>query len=321
MIDLPRVNIAHLPTPVEPLPRLTEHLGGPELWVKRDDQTGLALGGNKTRKLEFLVADAQQKNASTLITAGAAQSNHCRQTAAAAAKFGFECILVLAGGAPDSYSGNLFLDRILGAEIVWMYDEPREVVLQETYRKALREGRQPYLIPYGGSNTLGAASYAQAVLELTGQNLKFGWIIVPSSSGGTQAGMVLGAHLAGFGGKIQGISIDEIAQDLKLRVSGLASDTAALLGVNHIFRPDEILVNDAYLGGGYGVMGKLEREAISLFAQYEGILLDPVYTGRAAGGMVELIRSGYFQPGAKVLFWHTGGAPALFADKYLPELG
>ncbi len=320
MIDLPRVNIAHLPTPIEPLPRLSQHLGGPELWIKRDDQTGLALGGNKTRKLEFLVADALLNKARTLITAGAAQSNHCRQTAAAAARFGFDCILVLAGGPPDRYSGNLVLDQVLGAEIVWMRDAPRELVLQETFEKAYGDGRQPYLIPYGGSNTLGAAAYALAVLELAKQNLNPDWIIVASSSGGTQAGMVLGAQIAGLTSKILGVSIDETAHDLKLRVSGLASETGALLGLNIKFHPDDILVVDDYLGGGYGVISQLERGAISLFAHHEGILLDPVYTGRAAGGIVDMIRSGYFQTGSAVLFWHTGGAPALFADKYLPEL-
>jgi D-cysteine desulfhydrase family pyridoxal phosphate-dependent enzyme len=320
MIDLPRVNIAHLPTPLEQLPRLSEHLGGPELWIKRDDQTGLALGGNKTRKLEYLVADARLNDARTLITAGAAQSNHCRQTAAAAARFGFDCILVLAGSSPEEYSGNLFLDHILGAEIVWMHGKPREGVLQETYDDALRDGRQPYLIPYGGSNTLGATAYAQAVLELAEQNLNPDWIIVPSSSGGTQAGMVLGAQIAGLNSKILGISIDETAHDLRLRVSGLATETGSQLGINIKFHPDDILVIDDYLGGGYGVISQLERGAISLFAHNEGILLDPVYTGRAAGGMMDMIRSGYFQPGSKILFWHTGGAPALFADKYLPKL-
>ncbi len=320
MKELPRVQIAHLPTPVEPLPRLSEHLGGPELWIKRDDQTGLALGGNKTRKLEFLVADARQKDARTLITAGAAQSNHCRQTAAAAAKFGFDCILVLAGEPPERSSGNLFLDQVLGAEIVWMRGEPREAVLRETFEEAMMGGRQPYLIPYGGSNPIGAVAYALAVQELGYQNIRPDWVVFPSSSGGTQAGMVLGAQIAGLDSKILGISIDERANDLKQRVSGLASDAAALLGVNYKFHPDNVLVNDDYLGGGYGVISQLEREAISLFARHEGILLDPVYTGRAAGGMVALIRSSFFPPGSSLLFWHTGGAPALFADKYLPEL-
>jgi D-cysteine desulfhydrase family pyridoxal phosphate-dependent enzyme len=320
MKALPRVRCAHLPTPVEPLPRLSKVLGGPDIWIKRDDQTGLALGGNKARKLEFLVADARQNNASTLITAGAVQSNHCRQTAAAAARFGFDCILVLAGEPAEQYTGNLFLDQILGAEIVWTRGESRDRILLETYEDAQRAGRQPYLIPYGGSNPVGAVSYALAIQELRDQGAQPDWVVVPSSSGWTQAGMVLGARMFGLQCQILGISIDEKAADLRQRVSNLAAETGDRLGEHHQFHADDILVNDEYLGGGYGVMGELEREAIELFAKYEGILLDPVYTGRAAGGMIDLIRAGFYSAGSTILFWHTGGTPALFADKYLPAL-
>lgn len=320
MKSLARLHYAHLPTPIEPMPRITKALGGPDLWIKRDDQTGLALGGNKTRKLEFLVADAREKKARTLVTAGAAQSNHCRQTAAAAAKFGFDCILVLAGEPADQVSGNLFLDHILGAEIVWTRGETREHVLQNTYLDAQNEGRQPYLIPYGGSNPIGAAAYALAMRELKEQGAQPDWIVFPSSSGGTQAGMVLGARMFDLHAQILAISIDEKADDLKQRVAGLATETADFLDEPQEFQAEDILVNDEFLGGGYGVLSDLEREAISLFARYEGILLDPVYTGRAAGGMIKLIQAGYFTAGSTILFWHTGGAPALFADRYLPSL-
>lgn len=312
----PRVRIAHLPTPIEPLPRLSKVLGGPKLLVKRDDQTGLALGGNKTRKLEFLIADAQQGNARTLITAGAIQSNHCRQTAAAAARFGFGCILVLTGEPTIINSGNLFLDRMLGAEIVWANKASRDQVLDETFESSRIAGRFPYLIPYGGSNPIGAASYALAIQELVEQGVQPDWIVVPSSSGGTQAGMILGARMFGFRGQILGISIDEPADELKQRVASIASDSGEVLGEQTVFQADEVKVNDGFLGVGYGEMGDLERDAIDLFARYEGLLLDPVYTGRAAGGLIELIRTGFFPIDSTILFWHTGGTPALFAAKY-----
>lgn len=312
----PRVRIAHLPTPIEPLPRLSKVLGGPKLLVKRDDQTGLALGGNKTRKLEFLIADAQQGNARTLITAGAIQSNHCRQTAAAAARFGFGCILVLTGEPTIINSGNLFLDRMLGAEIVWANKASRDQVLDETFESSRIAGRFPYLIPYGGSNPIGAASYALAIQELVEQGVQPDWIVVPSSSGGTQAGMILGARMFGFRGQILGISIDEPADELKQRVASIASDSGEFLGEQTVFQADEVKVNDGFLGVGYGEMGDLERDAIDLFARYEGLLLDPVYTGRAAGGLIELIRTGFFPIDSTILFWHTGGTPALFAAKY-----
>jgi D-cysteine desulfhydrase family pyridoxal phosphate-dependent enzyme len=316
MKNLPRLNFAHLPTPVEPLERLSARLQGPRLLVKRDDQTGLALGGNKTRKLEYLLAQAQTEGARTLITAGAAQSNHCRQTAAAAARFGFECILVLAGKPPETASGNLLLDHLLGAEIVWANRDERDRVLQDTFGAALAAGRRPYLIPYGGSNAIGASAYALALKELLDQDVRPDWIVFASSSGGTQAGLVLGARLFGYQGNILGISVDERAGDLRLRIAELAGSAAQELGEQVSFTAGEILVKDDYLGGGYGVLGPPEMEAISLFATTEGLLLDPVYTGRAAAGLLDLIRQGLFQAGESVLFWHTGGTPALFADRY-----
>jgi D-cysteine desulfhydrase family pyridoxal phosphate-dependent enzyme len=315
-MELPRISIAHLPTAVEPLPRLTQELGGPRLLVKRDDQTGLAFGGNKTRKLEFLVAEAQKHEACTLITAGAVQSNHCRQTAAAAARFGFDCILILSGERPSQASGNLLLDRILGAQVVWAQPEERDAVLHKTVQEAEVAGRKPYLIPYGGSNAVGATAYAFAMQELLGQGVEPDTIVFPSSSGGTQAGLVTGARLFGFAGHVLGISVDQPAGILQERVAHLAGEVAEILGEDIVFSPDEILVNDDFTGGGYGVMGNVEKEAIQLFARTEGLFLDPVYTGRAAGGLTSLIRNGFFRPGQTVLFWHTGGTPAMFAEKY-----
>ncbi len=313
---LPRLQFAHLPTAVEPMPRLSAALGGPTLWVKRDDQTGLALGGNKTRKLEFLLAEAQAHGAKTLITAGAVQSNHCRQTAAAAASAGMSCILVLAGEPAGSASGNILLDQLLGAEIVWAGNRGRDEVLQETFRSAQDAGREPYLIPYGGSSPTGAAAYVYAIQELLEQGQQPDWIIFASSSGGTQAGMALGARLFGYQGRVLGISVDEQAAVLQARVAALATATAEHLGVDERFTPEQILVNADYLGQGYGWMGEAEQEAIRLFARTEGLLLDPVYTGRAGAGLIDLIRRGELRRGENVLFWHTGGTPALFAERY-----
>ncbi len=313
----PRVFIAHLPTPLEPLPRLTAELGGPQLWVKRDDQTGLATGGNKTRKLEFLVAQALAQGADTLITCGAAQSNHARQTAAAAAKFGLSCTLVLRGQEPPQPQGNLLLDRWLGAEVVWAGDAPLMEQLEEVAEGLRGAGRHPYVVPYGGSNPVGATGYVAAMEELLAQcareGLHFDHIVLASSSGGTQAGLVVGARARGYTGRILGISVDPQADALKRTLAGLATATAEHLGLRLSFAPEDFDVNDRYLGGGYGVVGELEREAIRLAARTEGLLLDPVYTGRAFGGLLDLIRQGAFSPEERVLFWHTGGTAGLFA--------
>ncbi|MFQ5578771.1 MAG: D-cysteine desulfhydrase family protein [Anaerolineae bacterium] len=323
--NLPRLRLAHLPTSLEPLPRLSGALGGPEVWVKRDDQTGLAGGGNKTRKLEYLAAAAQAEGCDTLITGGAAQSNHCRQTAAAAARLGLRCALVL-GGHPAEATGNVLLDQLLGAELVWTGDIPRDAMMQATFEREQAAGRKPYLIPYGGSNPIGAAAYAAAVQELAGQladrNLPpFDRIIFASSSGGTHAGLAVGARALNLPTQILGISIDKPEVELTGKiVARLATQTAALLNLNHTFGADDLHANANYLGGGYGVMGTGETEAVNLFAKLEGVLLDPVYTGRAAAGMIDLIQKGVIGTGERVLFWHTGGMPALFAPRYTAQL-
>ncbi len=313
---LPRLKIAHLPTPVENLSRLSTVLGGPRLLVKRDDQTGLAFGGNKTRKLEFLLAEAKANGAKTLLTAGAVQSNHCRQTAAAAARFGFDCILVLAGEPPKKASANYLLDQLLGAEIVWGKWETRHQNLQDVFDQTWKKGKRPYLVPYGGSSPVGAASYAYAIQEVLAQEINPDWVVLASSSGGTQAGMVAGQRIFGFDGKILGISIDETEDDLKSLVASLATEVADRLGRAINFEVGDVLVNDEYAKPGYGVLTEREREAVRLFAKHEGLLLDPVYTGRAAAGMIDLIRNGFFKPEETVLFWHTGGTTTLFAEKY-----
>ena len=315
-----KLNFAHLPTSIEPLSHLSDHLGGPGLFVKRDDQTGLAFGGNKTRKLEYLLADAQNKGSQTLITAGAVQSNHCRQTAAAAKLFGLDCILVLFGDPPQTPDGNNFLYHLLDAEMIHAKREDIPVALDAIFNQAQVEGRKPYQIPYGGSNPIGARGYVHAMHELKQQGLEPDWIVFPSSSGGTQAGMLVGAQQVGYQGKILGISVDEKAGDLANKIADLANKTAQSLVETMNFSPDSILVNDDYLGGGYAVMGKPEIEAIRLFARHQGLMLDPVYTGRAAAGLIDLVRQGFFKPSEEVLFWHTGGTPALFANKYMQQL-
>ena len=321
MNKIHRVNFAHLPTPVEKLSNLSAKLGGPQIYVKRDDATGLALGGNKTRKLEFLVADALDKGAKTLITAGAAQSNHCRQTAAAAAKFGLGCVLVLNGEAPPEMNANLLLDKLFGAEIVWVPErKDRETVQRATFDSLRESSRAPYFVPYGGSSPIGALGYAFAVEETLSQGIDPDYFVFGTSSGGTHAGLVLGSRIFGYRGKVLGISIDESESWLKARVSSLASDASELLGPRIEFKPDEVIANDSYCQAGYGVLTRAEIDAVRLFARTEGLLLDPVYTGRAAAGLIDLVHQGFFRKSESLLFWNTGGQPALFADKYQSRL-
>jgi D-cysteine desulfhydrase family pyridoxal phosphate-dependent enzyme len=320
-ISLPRrFRLAQLPTPIEQCKRLSAHLGGPTIWIKRDDQTGLGLGGNKTRKLEFLVADAIDQGCDTLVTAGAAQSNHCRQTAAAAAKAGLRCELVLGGEGQNPPNGNLLLDRLFGATVHWTGMERRGERMGEVAERLRGEGHAPYLIPYGGSNGVGAAGYVVAMAEMVGQLRSQGMTIdqcvVASSSGGTQAGLVLGKAIARFDGDVIGISIDKGERGLQPfedEMTEIANATAQRLGLDLRCRSSDFDVRYGYLGAGYGVVGELEREAIRLVATLEGILLDPVYTARAMGALIDMIRREEFRSGGNVLFWHTGGAPALFA--------
>lgn len=312
-----RIKFAQLPTPIEAMPRLSKELGGPAIFIKRDDLTGLATGGNKTRKLEFLTADAIAQNCDTLITTGAPQSNHCRQTAAAAAHTGLNCVLVLRGEAPAQTSGNILLDKLLGAEIRWAGDRNTAEVMTEVAQELKGNGRTPYLIPLGGSNVLGATGYVLAMQELAAQmaaeQLEFDFIVFATSSGGTQAGLVLGAEVVGFPGQVLGISVDHLADAVQTQVAALATATATHLGLGTLSVADRVKVNDDYIGEGYAIVSDLEREAIRLTATREGLLLDPVYTGRAMGGLMDLIRWGAFTAEQKVLFWHTGGTAALSA--------
>ena len=318
-----RLPLAFLPTPLHPLDRISHELGGPRLWIKRDDQTGLVTGGNKTRKLEFLVGEALALGCNILLTTGAAQSNHCRQTAAAAVAAGMDCHLVLSGAPIDREEGNLLLDRLLGAAVHWSARETRLAELARLSEELRSSGQRPYTVTYGGSDPVGATGYAVALEELREQALGAGLaldaIVFASSSGGTQAGLIAGSRLLGWDIPLVGISVDEPAERLQSVVSELATRTLALLGGNDAVKPCDVLVEAGYLGGGYGVVGELERQAILRLARTEAILLDPVYTGRAFGGLMDLIARKRFGSGQNVLFWHTGGTPALFA--YGPQLG
>jgi D-cysteine desulfhydrase family pyridoxal phosphate-dependent enzyme len=314
---LPRIQLGQLPTPLEELPRLTRALCGPRLFIKRDDQTGLASGGNKTRKLEFTVAEALRQGADTLITVGGVQSNHCRQTAAAAARCGLRCILVLRGSAPAVRNGNLLLDHLLGAQVVFSGERTREAVAEEIAKEQEAAGYHPHVIPVGASNALGAVGFVAAMEELDNQvkerSLTVDRVVFASSSFGTQAGLCVGAKAIGFAGQLAAIAIDSPRDELQTGVAEIAAATIRRLGLKMTVAPEEVVAYDGYLGAGYAIMGEPEQEAIALMARSEGILLDPVYTGRAMAGLMDLIRKGEFGRDETIVFWHTGGSAALFA--------
>ena len=318
--NLPKASLGYFPTPLIELTRLSKTLGGPNIYMKRDDNTGLALGGNKTRKLEYIMGDALAKGADTVITAGAIQSNHCRQTAGAAASLGLECHLVLGGEEPEQPQGNLLLDKVYGCHIHWTGENRKGEDIPALVAQLKAEGKKPYVIPYGGSNELGAIAFIEAYKELNAQRealkVDFSHIIFASSSGATHAGLMLGNKILQTHSQIVGINIDKGEMDkvpFDEHIVSLANSTAQFIAADYQFTADDLILNSDYVGDGYGVIGELEKEAIALTAQNEGILLDPVYTGRAMGGLVDMIRTEQIKATDNVLFWHTGGAPALFA--------
>jgi len=319
MRRVPRVRINFLPTPLVELERLTRILEGPKILMKRDDLTGVALGGNKTRKLEFLLGEALDQGCDTVITGGAMQSNHCRQTSAACAATGLECHLALGGEAPKTPSGNLLLDHIYGANIHWCGDCHKGERIPEIAAQLRAAGRKPYIIPFGGSNAVGAMGFVEAMRELgeqiSARGERIASIILPSSSGGTHAGMVVGAEIFDVTADIIGIGIDKGEPgepSYESELASLANETAEKLGIKSRFGPDRFHMRYGYLGGGYGVVGDREREAVKLLGKHEGILLDPVYSARAMGALIDMIRRGEFTGGDTVVFWHTGGIPSVF---------
>jgi L-cysteate sulfo-lyase len=325
-----RLLLAHLPTPLEPLERLSRELGGPRIWVKRDDLTGLAGGGNKTRKLEFLLGDALDGGADTVMTVGAVQSNHARQTAAACARLGVECELFLKESAPgrgESYerSGNVLLDRILGAKVRILPGKASAETAMEERAEALRgEGRRPYAIPVGGSNAVGALGYVECARELSAQAHKMGLgidaVVHASASHGTQAGLAVGLAVAEGEARLLGVGVSGSSQKARANIEHIAAATCERLHSPPRFA--EIEVDDRFVGEGYGIPTQEGLAAIRLLARLEGLLLDPVYTGKAMAGLVAMIREGRFGPDDNVVFLHTGGWPALFAyEEELAEKG
>ncbi|MFC6686426.1 D-cysteate sulfo-lyase [Jhaorihella thermophila] len=321
LAKFPRIRLGHLPTPLEPLPRLSEALGGPEIWIKRDDCTGLSTGGNKTRKLEFLMAEAQKQGADIVLTQGATQSNHCRQTAAAAARLGMDCHLLLedrTGYDHENYryNGNVLLDVLHGATVEHRgpgLDMNAELdVVADRFRA---ECRNAYAIPGGGSNPTGALGYVNCALELLGQLVDLGLnvdhIVHATGSAGTQAGLVTGLCAMNAGIPVLGIGVRAPKEKQEENVFALAARTAEKLGCPGVVRREDVVANCDYVGPGYGMPAESTLEAIDLFARYEAILLDPVYSGKGGAGLIDLIRKGHFSKGERVVFLHTGGAIAL----------
>jgi L-cysteate sulfo-lyase len=325
----PRVRLAHLPTPLEPLARLSAHLGGPKLWIKRDDCTGLATGGNKTRKLEYLVADAVQQGADTLITLGALQSNHARQTAAAAARLGLKCVLVLeerVAQPTDAYrhNGNLLLDRLLGASLKYV---PRDGSITGAAELAAddvrRAGGKPYVIPGGGSNAVGALGYVGCALEILQQAADLGVridrVVHATGSSGTQAGLIAGFDGARSGIRVLGITVGRPRDNQEKNVGRLLDETWTHLELKGAAPHDNIEANDNYFGDAYGMPTPGMKEAVKLLAKTEAVLLDPVYSGKAMAGLIDLVRQGRFGKDENIVFVHTGGQAGLFA--YEPAFG
>lgn len=325
----PRLRFAHLPTPLERMERLSRHLDGPRLWIKRDDCTGLSSGGNKTRKLEFLMADALSQQADTVITQGATQSNHARQTAAISAKLGLTCYVLLedrTGYTDDAYNlnGNVLLDRLHDATVVTRPGGTDMVAAMKEFADSLRDdGRRPYIIPGGGSNPIGALGYVNAAMELLFQandrGLVIQHIVHATGSAGTQAGLVTGLGAARAGIPVLGISVRAPREQQEDMVYDLVARTTDHLGLGDVIRREDIVANGHYVGEGYGIPTDSMIEAVSLVARTEGILLDPVYSGKGMAGLIDLIRTGYFEKDSDVVFLHTGGSAALFG--YPQRLG
>ena len=318
----PRVRLGHGPTPLEPMDNLSRLLGGPRLWVKRDDCTGLSTGGNKTRKLEFLMADALENGADTIITQGATQSNHARQTVAAACKLGLECHILLEDrtGSSDTaynYNGNVFLDQLHGATVSKRAGGTDMAAEMEILAEKLKsEGKTPYIIPGGGSNEIGALGYVSAALELLYQandiGLKIDHVVHATGSAGTQAGLVVGFAACNTGIPVLGIGVRAPKDAQEANVFALAQKTEAKLGLSGVVAREHVVANCDYVGDGYGLPTESMVEAVSLLAQTEGLLLDPVYSGKGMAGLIDLIRKGHFKEGENVVFIHTGGSVALF---------
>jgi L-cysteate sulfo-lyase len=318
----PRVKLCHAPTPLEFMPNLTKHLGGPQLWIKRDDCTGIATGGNKVRKLEFLMGEALAHGATHVVTQGAVQSNHVRQTAAVAAKLGLPCTAVLEHriqtNDPDYLEGgNVLLDHLMGIAIEYRPGgTDMQAAIEEVGARLASHGEKPYVIPGGGSNPTGALGYAHVALELLAQanemGLRIDRLVHATGSAGTQAGLVVGLHALNSGIAVLGIGVRNPRDKQEANVHKLAEATAEKLGVRGGIPRESVVANCDYVGAGYGIPTEGMAEAVKLLARLEGIFLDPVYSGKGMAGLIDLIRKGAFRPDENIVFLHTGGQVGLF---------
>ncbi len=324
-MDSNKIDLGFFPTPLQKLENLSKIYPDYRIYIKRDDNTGLASGGNKTRKLEFLIKQALDDQCDTVITAGAQQSNHCRQTAAACAKVGLKCHLLLGGNKPDIYDGNLLLSSLLGASIHFAGNNRKGEYLENLKEKLESKGNKCFVIPYGGSNATGALGFVSAVKELkqqlTDKNITIHYIFFASSSGGMQAGLTVGKELYKLDSELVPINIDkDEANGLPLEkfVFSIVEELRQKLNIRKEYDFSEFKLDRDFDSAGYGVLTSNEINAIEELAKNEGILLDPVYTGRAFGGMLNFLKSKKLPLNANVLFWHTGGLPAIF--KFAKEL-
>jgi L-cysteate sulfo-lyase len=324
---LPRRAFAHLPTPLQPAPRLAQALGlRNSLWVKRDDLTGPGMGGNKVRKLEYLLADAAERSADCLVTVGAGQSNHARLTAILGAVAGIDVHLVLGGGSPVAWEGNLLLDRLAGCTVHPVESESwdRLAEVQQGVTEDLRRhGRRPYPIPMGGSTSVGALGYAAAYLELLRQLDDAGtgaaWVVHASSTGGTQAGLLAGRVLAGRGPRVFGVDVAKGGPPLRDTVLRIARETLGRVGSEAEVHPEDVVTSD-FTGDAYGAV--TDEAAVTLVKglRSEGLLVDPVYSAKALAALAPLERTGALEGDGALVFLHTGGQPALFTDRYATEV-
>jgi L-cysteate sulfo-lyase len=326
-----RVRLTNLPTPLEPAKNLSKFLGGPNIFLKRDDCTALAFGGNKTRKLEFVMADALNKHSDVMITIGGLQSNWARQMASAARKLGMEVVLVLEGKQPAEYQGNLLLDHMMGCQIrfqeISQEDEDKEIqgqcpITGKIADELRKNNKTAYTAPLGAATPLGNLGYINAVIEMKDQldamDIMADSIVLATGTGGTQAGLELGVRLLDLGTKVIGLSISRHTREKADEISELCNQTIHFLNQDHFqVNPSEIFVNYDYMGKGYGQPTKECIEAVKLVAQLEGVILCPIYTGKAMAGLIDLVRKGFFKKGDNVIFLHTGGGTANFAFHHL----
>ncbi|MFW9905324.1 MAG: D-cysteine desulfhydrase family protein [Candidatus Thorarchaeota archaeon] len=318
--SIPRISLCLLPTSIVPLKRLSQYFGGAEIFMKRDDLTGVAFGGNKNRKLEFLLADAKQKGADVIVTEGALQSNHCLQTAACSTKLGFKCELVLSGKNPDFITGNLLLDQILDVKIHRAKDSVERKELMVRVEEELKaEGKKPYMIPTGGSTSIGALGYLNFIFEVAQQSKKLGvsfsHLIHSTGSGGTQSGLLIGRELYFPDLKILGINVGEPKGKLETIIKGIIKDFNQDRGLKLMIGDGSIKVLEGYFGEDYGIPTQEMIDMIKLVAKLEGVFLDPVYTGKAMVGLADLIKNNVISKDSKVLFLHSGGGPSIFNYK------